>query len=155
MYFGGFLRRSNYNRKKLRPEKKVQSSGHRWRHLGGGSSLVAVRPWRCQDYYLCAIVRTTRKKRYICLSGGCTIIITTGKKILVVCLAGEQSLLRPEKKKIQLSVCWVRNHYYDWKKKVLVICLAGARSLLLPKKKKFMSSVWRVRDWYYNRKKLF
>ena len=29
MYFGGFLCRSNYNRKKIRPEKKVQSSGRR------------------------------------------------------------------------------------------------------------------------------
>jgi hypothetical protein len=25
MYFGGFLRRSNYNRKKLRPKKKMYS----------------------------------------------------------------------------------------------------------------------------------
>ena len=40
----------------------------------------------------------------------------TGKKILVVCLAGAQSLLRPEKK-------------------ILVVCLAGARSLLRPEKK--------------------
>jgi hypothetical protein len=42
-----------------------------------------------------------------------------GKKIvLVVCLAGAQSLLQPEKK-------------------VLVICLAGARLLIQPEKKKF------------------
>ncbi len=32
------------------------------------------------------------------LSGGCTIVITTGEnKVLVVCLAGARSLLRPEK----------------------------------------------------------
>ncbi len=38
------------------------------------------------------------------------------KKVLVICLAGVRSLLRPEKK-------------------VLVVCLAGAQSLLLPEKK--------------------
>ena len=52
MYFGGFLRRSNYNQKKLQPEKKG----------------------RVRDHYY------DRKK-----------------KILVVCLVGAQSLLRPEK----------------------------------------------------------
>jgi hypothetical protein len=39
------------------------------------------------------------------------------KKVLVVCLAGARSLLRPEKKG-------------------LAVCLAGARSLLRPEKKK-------------------
>ena len=44
--------------------------------------------------------------------------ITTGKKKdTVVCLAGARSLLRPEKKKIQLSVWRVRDHYYNRKKK--------------------------------------
>ena len=56
-----------------------------------------------------------------------------GKKDTVVCLAGAQSLLRPEKK-IQSSVWWVRDHYYD-------------------RKKKIQSSVWWVRDHYYDRKK--
>ncbi len=54
--------------------------------------------------------------RWCRLSGGCAIIITSGKKVLVICLAGARSLLRPEKK-------------------VLVVCLAGARSLLRPEKK--------------------
>ena len=63
------------------------------------------------------------------------IVITNGKKILVVCLAGALSLLQPEKK-IQLSVWRVRDHYYDRKKKILVVCLAGARSLLQQEKKK-------------------
>ncbi len=46
------------------------------------------------------------------LSGGCAIVIMTRKKkVLVVCLAGARSLLRPEKK-------------------VLVVCLAGAQSQL-------------------------
>jgi hypothetical protein len=73
------------------------------------------------------------------------------KKVLVVCLAGARSLLRPEKK-IQSSVWRVSDHYYDRKKKVLVVCLAGVRSgkknvlvvclagaqsLLRPEKKKF------------------
>ncbi len=48
----------------------------------------------------CAIVVTTGKKKSSRLSGGCAIVITTGKtKVLVVCLAGARSLLRPEKKK--------------------------------------------------------
>ena len=49
---------------------------------------------------VCAIAITTEKKRSSSrLSGGCAIAITTGKKkVLVVSLAGAQSLLRPEKK---------------------------------------------------------
>jgi hypothetical protein len=39
------------------------------------------------------------------------------------------------KKKIQLSVWWVRDRYYDRKKKVLVVHLVGARLLLRPEKK--------------------
>ncbi len=38
------------------------------------------------------------KKSSSHLSGRCGIIITTRKKVLVICLAGAQSLLRPEKK---------------------------------------------------------
>ncbi len=38
------------------------------------------------------------KKSPRCLSGRCGIVITTGKKIQVVCLAGARLLLRPEKK---------------------------------------------------------
>ncbi len=44
-------------------------------------------------------------------------VIVKKKKVLVICLAGARSLLRPEKKE------------------VLVVCLAGARSLLRPEKK--------------------
>ena len=69
--------------------------------------------WRVRDHYYdrkkksssrlsggCAIVITTGKKSSSRLSGGCAIIITTGKKkVLVVCLAGARLLLRPEKKK--------------------------------------------------------
>ncbi len=68
----------------------------------------------------------TGKKSSSHLSGGCGIIITTGKKkVLVVCLAGARSVLRPEKEKFKSSVWQVRDRYYDRKKKVLVICLAG------------------------------
>ena len=42
----------------------------------------------------------------LCILAG--FFVTTGKKVLVVCLAGARSLLRPEKK-------------------ILVVCLAGAR----------------------------
>ncbi len=54
-----------------------------------------------ENYELCILAGffvTTGKKSSSCLSGGCMIIITTGKKVLVLCLAGAQSLLRPEKK---------------------------------------------------------
>ena len=45
-------------------------------------------------------------------------ITTRKKKDTVVCLAGARSLLRPEKKKILSSVCWVRGSGdYDRKKK--------------------------------------
>jgi hypothetical protein len=49
-------------------------------------------------------------------------------------MASAQSLLRPEKKKIQSSVWRVRDRNYD------------------RKNEKFQSSVWRVRDRYYDRK---
>ncbi len=54
---------------------------------------------------------TTGKKRSSPLSGGCAIVIKTGKKKFY-----SRSLLQPEKK-------------------VLVVCLAGARSLLQRGKK--------------------
>ena len=51
--------------------------------------------WRVHDHYY-----DNKKKRYSRLSGGCAIIITTGKiKVLVICLAGARSILRLEKKK--------------------------------------------------------
>ena len=70
----------------------------------------------------CVIVITTGKKRYCRLSGGCAIVITTGrKKETVFCLAGARSLLRTENKKVP------------------VVCLACARSLLRPENKKSSS----------------
>ncbi len=108
-----------------------------------------------------------QKKRYSRLSGLCCcivsvfgsgeklavfllwreIFITTGKKDTVVSLAGARSITTG-KKKIQLSVCWVRGSGdYDQffccggkfllrpEKKDTVVCLAGARSLLRPGKK--------------------
>ncbi len=103
----------------------------------------------------CAIIIMTGKKSSSPLSGGCAIVITTGKKeVLVVCLAGARSLLLPEKK-FQLSVWQVRDCYYDRKKK-RYSCLSGGCALVITSgKKKFQSSVWRVRDRYYDRKKKF
>jgi hypothetical protein len=48
-----------------------------------------------------------KKKSSSNLSGRCAIFITTGKKVLVVCLAGARSLLRPEKK--VLAVIFTQN----------------------------------------------
>ncbi len=56
-----------------------------------------------ENYELCILAGffvMTRKKSSSRLSCGCTIVITTEKKkVLVVCLAGARSLLRPENKK--------------------------------------------------------
>ena len=57
------------------------------------------------------------------------------KKVLVVCLAGAQSLLRPEKKVLVVFLVGAQSLIRPEKKEVLVVCLAGARSLLQPKKK--------------------
>ncbi len=70
--------------------------------FGSGGKLAVFLLWR-------EIFIMTGKKRYIRLSGGCAIIIGTGKK------------------KIQLSVCWVRGSG-DYNRK----------------KNKIQSSVWRV-----------
>ena len=64
----------------LRPEKKSSS------RLSGGMSVFGA-----GDY-------NRKKKSSSRLSGGCAIVIMTGKKVLVVYLAGARSLLRPEKK---------------------------------------------------------
>ncbi len=64
------------------------------------------------------------------------------KKILVVCLAGARSLLRPEKKSSShlsggcaIVITAGARSLLQPEKKVLVVCLAGARSLLRPEKK--------------------
>ncbi len=89
-----------------------------------------------------------KKKRSSRLSGGCMIVITTGKKISCRLLGPAHSnydqkkrysclsvvtpfQIRPEKKP---KIWQVRERYYD-------------------QKKKFQSSVWQVHDRYYNRKK--
>jgi hypothetical protein len=70
------------------------------------------------------------------LSGGCAIVITTGKK------------------KFQLSVWQVRDHYYDQKKKKVQSSVWWVRNRYYDRKlNKFQSSVWRVHDRYYDRKK--
>ena len=110
-------------------KKKIQSSV--------GRKLAVFLLWR-------EIFITTGKKRYI----------TTGKKKdTVICLMGARFWrLRPEKKKIQSSVCWVRGSgNYDRKKKDTVVCLTGCAVVLFfvvagnfdydRKKKKIQSSV--------------
>jgi hypothetical protein len=92
-----------------------------------------------------------------CLSGGCAISITTGKKKdTVVCLLGARFWrLRPEKKKIQSSVWRVLLLYcvsfWFWREIGSFFVVAG--NFYSDRKKKFQSSVWRVRDHYYDRKK--
>ena len=88
------------------------------------------------------------------------------KKVPVVCLAGARFWrLRPEKKKIQSSVCWVRGSSdYDRKKKIqssvwrvvlyvvsvfgsggkLAVFLLWREIFITTGKKKIQSSVWRV-----------
>ncbi len=64
------------------------------------------------------------------------IVITTGKKDTVVCLAGARSLLRPEKKDTVVCLAGARSLLRPEKKQVPVVCLAGALSLLRPENKK-------------------
>ena len=56
------------------------------------------------------------------------------KKVLVVCLAGARSLLRPEKKALVVCLAGARLILRP-EKKVLVVCLVGAGSLLRAEKK--------------------
>ncbi len=147
---------SNYNRKK------------RYSRLSGGlCCCVSFWFWRLQP---------EKEVTVFCLDG-CAVVSVFGsgdydrkKKVLVVCLAGARSLLRPKKKE-DTFVCLVgARSLLQPEKKDTVICLAGARLLLLPEKKvpvvclvgarsllrpekKIQLSVWRVRNHYYDRKK--
>ncbi len=57
------------------------------------------------------------------------------KKVLIVCLAGALSLLRPEKKSSNRLSGGCAIIITTGKKKILVVCLAGVQSLLQPEKK--------------------
>ena len=77
---------------------------------------------------------TTGKKRYSRLLAGNRHFFFCGGKFSL--RPEKKDTLRPEKKKIQSSVCWVcGSGNYDRKKKDTVVCLVGARSLLRPEKK--------------------
>ena len=100
MFWLKYARDHYYDRK-----KKIQSSV--WRVVLLCQFLVLAGNWQ---FFCCGgkVLLRPEKKRYSRLSGGCAIIITT------------------EKKKIQLSVCWVHGSGdCDQKKKDTVICLAG------------------------------
>ena len=60
--------------------------------------------------------------------------MTGKKKVLVVCLAGARSILRPEKKVLVVCLAGARSLLRP-EKKILVVCLAGAQSLLRLEKK--------------------
>ena len=57
------------------------------------------------------------------------------KKVLVICLAGVRSLLRPKKKRYSHLSGGCAIIFTTGKKKIVVVCLAGARSLLRLEKK--------------------
>ena len=134
------LRRSKYDRKK----KKI---------------------WRVRDRYY-----DRKKKRSSRLSGGCMIVITTGKKkVLVICWA-QPVPITTGKKKIQSSVrCYAVPNTTGKKnknlagarsllwpeKKVLVVCLAGAWSLLRPEKKSSSRLLGPARSNYDRKKKRY
>jgi hypothetical protein len=64
----------------------------------------------------CAIVITTGKKKVLELSGRCAIVITAGKRKRYSRLSGGCSINNDrKKKKIQLSVWRVRDRSYDQK----------------------------------------
>ncbi len=139
-------------KKSLRPKKKKSSS-----RLSGG----CVSFWFWQEigsFFVAAgkFYYYQKKKRYSRLSGGCAIIITTGKKIRYDRKKKSSSRLSGGCvsfwfwRKICIFLLW-RESFITTGKKDTVICLADARSLLQPEKKivttgkkKFQSSVWRV-----------
>jgi hypothetical protein len=86
-----------------------------WREIVFGVTYVLSVQYSCAVVSVFLLWResfiTTGKKSSSRLSGGCVIVITTGKKsssrdcyydrkkkVLVICLVGARSLLRPEKK---------------------------------------------------------
>ncbi len=131
MFFGGFLRQSNYNRKKLRPEKKVQSSGRRLKWISDNQPSAVSK----YEHQLQWEKITTRKKRYSCLVG------------YVFCWVPLLIKLRPEKittrkkryshladgwNKSQITVCRVKiltpittQKNYDWKKSPVIWLSVG------------------------------
>ena len=78
--------------------------------------------------------------------------IITGKKVLVVCLAGARLLLRPEKKSSSRLSGGCVIVITSGKKRSSRLS-GGCAIAITTGKKKFKSSVWRVRDRYYERKK--
>ena len=104
----------NYDRKKKRNSR-----------LSDGCTVLAITTGKKKDtvvclagcgVVLCQFLVMAGNWQFFCCGG--EIFIMTGKKDTVVCPAGARSLLRPEKKKIQSSVCWVSGSGdYDRKKK--------------------------------------
>ncbi len=146
---------SPYGRTELRAEKRIHLLRVGWRNLprfawAGGTRKKKFQSsvWRVRDRYY------DRKKSSSPLSGRWAIVITTRKKVLVVCLVSAQSLLRPEKK-FQSSDWRVRDCYYNRKQKFQLSVWQVRDHYNDRKKQKFQSSVWRVRDHYYDRKKRY
>ncbi len=77
------------------------------------------------------IIMTGKKKFYSSVRRVRDCYYNWKKKVLVVCLAGARSLLRPEKKSSSRFS-------------------GGCAIAITTGKKKFWSSVWRVRDHYYD-----
>ncbi len=75
-----------------------------------------------------------KKKTVVCLAGAQS-LLRPEKKDTVVCLAGARSLLRPEKKVPVVCLAGALSLLRPENKKVPVVCLAGRRSLLRPEKK--------------------
>ena len=143
MDFGGFLHRSDYNRKKLRPEKKGRV---RDRYYDRKKKDTVV----CLAGARLLLWPEKKSSTVVCLAGARS-FLRPEKKVLVVCLAGAWLLLRPEKK--ILVICWAQPVPITTEKKKIqssVRCyavpnttgkknknLAGAQSLLRLEKKKF------------------
>ena len=83
----------------------------------------------------CHLSHISKNENYeLCIFGG-FLRYDRKKKVLVVCLVGARSLLRPEKRSSNRLSGGCAITIMTGKKKVLVVCLAGAQSLLRPKKK--------------------
>ncbi len=93
--------------------------------------------WWVHDHYY-----DQKKKSH--LSGGCAIVITTGKKkVLAVCLAGAQLLLRPEEKSSSRLSGGCAIVITTGKKRYSHLS-GGCVIIITTEKKKIQSSIWRV-----------
>ncbi len=105
----------------------IPYSHDRFSKMSRTFARLSLRPEKISSSRLsggCPILITTGKKSSSRLSGGCAIVITTRKKSSSCLSGGCAIVVTVGKKKFYSSVWRVHDRYYDRKKKVLVVCWA-------------------------------